>query len=159
MANRDLLSSLVCMGLGTIFCIGAIRYGLGSSGFPGPGFLPAIESIILIYLSFKLLISSLKKVKSLNIKVENFFPEKHSMKRTLLSLFAISAYGIILEYLGFMLTTFLFMIFALRYVEELQSRKTIFIAAFLSTSLFYILFVLLLKSYLPEGLVIVGIRR
>jgi putative tricarboxylic transport membrane protein len=149
--NRDLISSIFCMILGIIFSTGALKYGLGRAGLPGSGFLPFIIGIVLISLSFMLFISAIKKGKSVMIETENFFPEKDSWKKTLLALIALSVYGIILEYLGYLPTTILFMVVILRFVE-LQRWRMVFIASFLTGILSYMLFDRLLQSQLPRGI-------
>jgi putative tricarboxylic transport membrane protein len=149
--DRDLISSIICMILGIIFSIGALKYGLGHAGFPGSGFLPFIMGIVLICLSFVLFISAIKKGKSLLTETENFFPEKDSLKKTLLALIALSVYGIVLEYLGYLPTSILFMVVILRFVE-LQRWRRVFIASFLTGILSYVLFDRLLQSQLPRGI-------
>lgn len=145
MKNRYLIINLFFITLGVIFSIGAMGYGLGVSI---SGFFPFILGIIFISLSSFALILNIKKRK--DEMIERFFPEKDSLRKLLLSLFALFFYAIALDYLGFLLTTFLFLIIELKFIES-QKWKTIITAALLTTASSYILFDLLLKGQLPKG--------
>lgn len=152
MKNRDLISSLFFIGFGIIFIIGALQYGVISSGVPGSGCLPLIVGIILISLSTTILIPAIfkRKEESGAIEGEKFFPQKNSLKRFFVALSALFGYGFFLGYLGYSLTTFLFIIFLLKFVEQAK-WKIIFIFAFLTASISFTLFILVLKIWLPKG--------
>ena len=151
MKNRDLISSLFFIGVGIIFCVGAANYGFKHLGSIGPGFLPFIAGMILISLSIGVLIPAFKRRKDKTIGTQKFFPEKDSLKKLLNLLLALFGYSISLKYLGFPLTTFLFMVFLLRFIEP-ERWVTIFIVASVITVSFYLLFDLLLKVLLPKGI-------
>jgi hypothetical protein len=147
---RDLISSLACIAMGIIFLIGSMKYGDIRSGIPSAGYLPFIGGVILTSLSLiSLLITIIKKKEG--EKIEKFFPEKDSWGKILILLFALFAYGIGLGYLGFLITTLLFMIFLLKFLEP-QKWITILIASFLTSASTYILFEVLLKVQLPYGI-------
>lgn len=152
MKNRDLISSLFWIGIGIIFCTSALRYGLIRAGAPGSGLFPLIAGIILIGLSLIVLISSanMKDDNEKELK-EDFFPRQDSLKKILLALFGLFAYWISLEYFGFLLTTFMIMIFLLRLIET-QRWITILAITILATASFHIVFRLWLKVQLPAGI-------
>lgn len=152
MKKRDLVSSLSWIGFGAVFCIGAWQHGLmGAPGVPGPGCLPFIVGIILIFLSFTILFPAIFAPKGGNepTERENFPPPKGSRKKLLIALIALFAYGAFLEYFGYLITTFFFLIFVLRWIEP-QRWRTVFIFALLTAVLSYTLFVAL-KVELPQG--------
>lgn len=138
------------MVVGILFCIGALKYGFGAFGIPGPGFFPFLTGISLISLSIILSISAISKKQSETISTERFFPERESWKRMLQVLGALCFYVIALKRLGFLITTLVFMIIVLR----LEPRKWLFIlvAALLSAVFFYLLFQVLLEGQLPGGI-------
>lgn len=150
---RDLISSLVCIGFGMIFCIGSVRYGDVRSGIPSAGFFPFVGGIMLIALSLVELISAIaaKNKKDDKSKREQFFPQRNSWKRLLLVVLALFAYALLLEYLGLLITTFLFVIFLTRFIEP-QKWITAIAIAFLTSTLSYVLFKLWLKVELPKGI-------
>lgn len=152
MKYRDLVSSSFWIGIGITFCLGALKYRLFVSGIPGPGLFPFIMGIGMIIFSSIILISSLSQKKGETvIQKEDFFLQRDSWKKLLFALFALFAYWISLEYLGFLLTTFLFMIFLLRFIEP-QRLITVFTTAFLTATLSYALFKLWLNLLLPDGI-------
>jgi putative tricarboxylic transport membrane protein len=152
MKNRDVFSSLFWMGFGAVFLIGALNQGLIRKGIPGPGFVPFIVAIILISLSLMVFIPALgrKRGESETTGKPGFFPEKDSLKKILLALVALFAYGAVLEYGGFILTTFVFMLFMSRLIERIKWIKVLAIA-FLTAVLSYLLFYAL-EVQLPQGI-------
>ena len=153
MKKRDLLSSFLWMGFGALFLVGSLQQGLVRKGIPGPGFLPFIAGIVLIALSLMILISALgnKEEEMEAIERRKFFPERDSLKKILFTLIFLFAYVISLEYAGYLLATFLFMLLISRRIES-HSWKTLFILAISTAILSYLLFVVLLEVQLPPGI-------
>ncbi len=153
MKNRDLFSSLFWIALGILFLVGALQQGLIRKGVPGPGFLPFLTAIVFISLSLVVLGTALGKRKrgsGAEEKIE-FFPARDSWKKILLASFALFAYGVSLGYAGYILTTFLFMLFIMKVIEP-QRWKTVFLIAVATVISTYMLFVVLLEVQLPRGL-------
>jgi putative tricarboxylic transport membrane protein len=149
MKNRDLVSSIVWMALGGLFVAGALQQGLMRRGVPGPGFLPFFSGIALIFISLFVLIPALR-TRETAVKVA-FFPERDSFRKVLLALVALVAFGIAMEYAGFLMTTFFFMLFVTRIMEP-KGWRLVTVLAFLTAILSYLLFVVLLEVQLPKGL-------
>jgi putative tricarboxylic transport membrane protein len=149
MKNRDLVSSIIWMALGGLFVVGALQQGLIRRGVPGPGFLPFIFGLALIFISLFVLIPALKqKEKDTGA---GLFPERGSFRQLLLAVIALFAFGFAMEYLGYLLTTFFFMFFVARLMEPKGWGTTTLLA--LSTAVgSYLLFVVLLEVQLPRGL-------
>jgi putative tricarboxylic transport membrane protein len=151
MRNRDILSSLVWLGLGILFLIACLREGLFRKGIPGPGFLPFITALILIALSLMVFLPAVnRKEEERDKKIEKIFPEKDSFKKVSLGLMALFLYGIALEYIGYIITTILFMVFTFRLMEREKWKGPLLFA--ISTAVIsYLLFVVLLEVQLPGG--------
>jgi putative tricarboxylic transport membrane protein len=149
MKQRDLVSSIIWMALGGLFVAGALQQGLMRRGVPGPGFLPFFSGVALIFASLFVLIPALRKKET----AENvaFFPEHDSFRKILFALVALVAFGMVMEYAGFFLTTFFFMLFATRIMEP-NGWRIVTVLAFLTAVLSYLLFVFLLEVQLPKGL-------
>ena len=152
MKNRDLFSSLFWMGFGILFLIGALNQGLIRKGIPGPGFVPFIVAIILISLSLLVFIPAVGKKREGDQTAGStkFFPEEDSFKKIFLALVALFAYGAVLEYGGYILTTFVFMLVTSRLIERIKWIK-LFILAALTAVLSYLLFYSL-EVQLPQGI-------
>ena len=148
--DRDVKSSLFWALIGILFCIGGFHYGIRRSGIPGPGFLPFVTGIILVALSLILLIARFLDRGGRAGPKEEPMPGGLALSRILIVLGALCLYVLILEPLGFMVTTFLFMIVLLR----LEPRKWMFIllVSIGATAFFFVLFKVLLRVPLPSGL-------
>lgn len=147
--DRDVTSSLFWILLGVLFCIGGLHYGIRRSGIPGPGFLPFVTGLILVALSLILLASRLLKRGGAAGSIGEPMPGGLALGRILKVLGALCLYVLILEPLGFLLTTFLFMVLVLR----LEPRSWLFIVpgAIGATLFFFVLFKVLLRVPLPQG--------
>jgi len=151
--NRDLISSLSWIVVGLLFCVRGGEYGFLHLGTLGPGFFPFTAGLILVFLSLMLLFSSIRRKigDDESIREKRFFPERNSWKRLLLALLSLLAYIFCLKYLGFLITTFLFMMFLLRFIEP-QKWVTVLVAAILTSTISYIIFRLWLEVQLPRGI-------
>jgi len=145
--TRDLVSSLFWMAFGVLFTIGGLRLGLVRMGIPGPGSMPFIVGLVLIGLS---LIHLIQAVFPTSVLGEKIFAEWRTLKHFLLALVGLIAYGFFLKNLGFSLTTFLFLFFALRFIgREKWTTALIFSisTAVVSNTLFTAL-----QVNLPKGI-------
>ena len=149
--DRDVNSSLFWILIGVFFCIGGLHYGIRSrSGIPGPGFLPFVTGLILVALSVTLLVARLLKRREGAGSIGELMPSGEALRRILIVLGALCLYVVLLDPLGFLLTTFLFMIVILR----LEPRRWTFLlpVAVGATLFFFVLFKVLLRVPLPSGL-------
>jgi putative tricarboxylic transport membrane protein len=147
--DRDVNSSLLWTLMGILFCIGGLHYGIRRAGIPGPGFLPFVTGLILVALSLMLLASRFLKRGDTVGPVGDPMPGGQALRRILTVLGALFLYVLILEPLGFLVTTFLFMVVLLR----LEPRKWMFILLLSggATVFFFVLFKMLLRVPLPPG--------
>ncbi|MBM4331752.1 MAG: tripartite tricarboxylate transporter TctB family protein [Deltaproteobacteria bacterium] len=151
MRNRDIVSSLVWLGVGIVFLIGGLHAGLFRRGIPGPGLLPFIVALSLMALSLMVFFPALtgKKEEASGV-AENFFPERDSFKKIFFGLIALFLYGVALEYIGYIATTFIFLLFTSRLMERAKWQTPLILA--ISTAILsYLLFVVLLEVQLPRG--------
>jgi hypothetical protein len=151
MRRKEAIGSSFWIGVGLFFCVGALRYGLFDEGVPGPGLLPSIGGIALISLGIGVLIPALKKGTKTKSAEKGFLPEKDSFRKLFLAVAALGAYGMALEYTGFLITTFLFMIFLLRFIEP-QKWTVVLATSLLTAASSYLLFQFFLKVQLPKGI-------
>ncbi len=149
MKNRDLVSSIICMALSGLFVAGALQQGLMRRGVPGPGLLPFLSALALFFVSLFVFVPAL--VQREKAESSDFFPERDSFRKILFALVALFAFGVAVEYVGYLLTTFVFMFFMARLVEP-KGWGTNALRALLTAVLSYILFVVLLEVPLTKGL-------
>ncbi len=147
MKNRDLISGLFWMGFGAVFAVGGVQQGLVRQGIPGPGSLPLIVGLISIGLSLVVIVQALRRESTPSAK---FFPEKSSLRKLILALAGIIGYGLLLKSLGFVGTTFLFLVFVLALIGR-EKWVTALSFSLLTAVLSYLLFTAL-QVDLPRGI-------
>lgn len=150
MYKKEILGGLFWIAIGLLFLSGAIKYGISEGGAPGPGLIPFLGSTVLICLGIFLLINAYLKMRTSEGIREAFFPEKDSFKKIILTVIAAAVYGIVLEYIGFVVTSFFFILFLMKFIEPqrwITSLATSLLTAFTS----YLLFKILLQVQMPMG--------
>jgi putative tricarboxylic transport membrane protein len=150
MKNRDLISGLFWIAFGGLFCIGGVQNGIMlSPGVPGPGCLAFIVGSILIGLSVLVLVPAVSRRRETAGPEQAFFPHPESSRKLSIALLALLGYGAAVEPLGFGITTFLFLVLVLTFIEP-QKWRTVVLFAGLTTLCAYLLFTAL-KVELPKG--------
>ena len=117
---------------------------IGTSHAPGPGFFPMLIGATLILLSVILMIRGGKGTQ------EQTPVTVRSLVRMLVVFFALLAYFLLLEYLGFVVASFLLMAFLFLSVAR-QKWYFAVASAVVCIGLSYLLFDVILKSNLPKG--------
>ena len=115
--KNDKVSSILCFFIGLGFIAGGIKMGLGPLNAPGAGFFPAVIGGIFSILSLALLIAA-SLGKNHGRGEGTFLEGEKSWVKVSLALLALVFYLIFLDYLGYILTTVLFMFFLLKFVGK-----------------------------------------
>jgi putative tricarboxylic transport membrane protein len=116
---------------------------IGGLHQPGPGFFPKLIACVLIILSFPIFLG--RKTES----DEELFSASR-LGRVVTVLGALIGYFLLLEFLGFALSSFCLMGFCFLFIGRQRWYAGLF-WAFVTTGLAYVLFQILLKSELPKG--------
>lgn len=127
-------------------CFESYRLDVGNFRNPGPGFFPFTMGVVFGILSMILLILSLIQKD----EGEAVF-EKIRWKSAILVLVALFIYSIFLEKIGFIGTTFLFVVMLVGVIERKKWYTVIFVGI-ASALLSYIIFQVWLQSQLPKGI-------
>jgi putative tricarboxylic transport membrane protein len=147
MRKNDLMSSLFFSVCGLLIVAGSLRMTIGRLGEPGPGFLPLIVGILLTLVSAVLFIQSLR-LKMQDRKVLGLEgKERFKVFTTSLSLLI---YAVALKPLGFVLVTFLLLVFLFKVIGGFNWKASI-AGPMLTTFLFYLLFSMWLEVQFPIG--------
>lgn len=146
MNKRDWISGIFWIGFGAVFVIGGLQQGLVRMGIPGPGSMPFIVGLILIGLSFIVLVQAFF---SKSPPEEKVFPQQSSLPKLILVLISLFIYGFLLKPIGFVLTTFIFLIFVLRLIGH--ERWTAVVSFSLLTAVLSYLLFTALQVELPKG--------
>lgn len=136
-------SSLLLLLFSCFICIQSYRLNLGTLSSPGPGLFPFGAGLILGFLALIAILQSAQEGGSERI-------EGRGNLKIVLVLFTLIAYGLILERVGFLVTTFALLIFLLKVIVS-QRWARVLVSAFLSTLACYLIFEVWLKAQLPKG--------
>jgi len=149
MKQLNKMSALFCFFLGIAVLMKGVYLGLKTNLEIGPGFFPFVAGGILAFLSVVLVIQSFIDPGISEYK-KSFWINSHGLKRVFFTLLAISAYPLILDRLGFLLTTFFLLFFLFRMIARLKWRVVV-AGGTLTTVIAYLIFEIWLKANLPQG--------
>jgi putative tricarboxylic transport membrane protein len=148
MKRVDLVISLIWIILGINICMGSIKLTLRDFHNPGPGLVPFLTGVFLALFGLILMFSSILEEPE---DEEKLVWVKETWKRVLLTLLALCGYGLLLELLGFLITTFLFFFFLVKLAEP-KKWMTPIVFSGVTAILCYLVFSVGLKSQLPRGI-------
>jgi len=138
--------------------IGGWRLGFGEWKNPGPGFIAVLAGLLIFFLSASWLAMTLLKKWSVG-STKMFFGESDSYKRVILVILALVVYTFVLNYAGFMVSTFVFLVFLFRAIEP-QRWRLAMVLALIVAILSVLVFQVWLGVQLPEGpFSIYGIKK
>jgi len=141
----DRVAGYVLLAIGIITAWSSTSLSMGKASRPGPGFLPFGLALILIILSIALIAKSWKKEE----QSVPFWPERGWL-RPLLGVGIFLLYAALLPPLGFILTTFFFLICWMWVIERIR-WVTILPISIGVTAVLYLIFSYLLEVPLPGG--------
>ncbi len=144
----DVVGSLFFLILSIVISIESYHLKVGSYKMPGPGFMPFWIGVVIGLLSLLLFIQTLAKDKE---EAEEKVPENKKWKNILLVLASLFIYTFTLERIGFVVSTFLFMVFLPRLIEVKKWHVIIMVASLTALGT-YLLFAVWLKTQLPRGI-------
>jgi len=146
--NYNRIASIFFLFVGVFFALYARTVEIGTFTEPGPGFLPFFGGLTLTGMSLALLLGTfIRKMVEVNL---SFFPQRDSWKRVLAVFLSLIVYNLLLQHLGFTLTTFLFIGFLVRFIFPQSMKKTL-VVAILSALGARLLFINFLETQLPKG--------
>jgi putative tricarboxylic transport membrane protein len=147
MRRSTIAASLILAGLAGLILFEASRLAFGSIRVPQTGFFPSILATLLLFFSIGLLVQIRRQAggesREQPIKSEAWI-------RISITLAAMFGFALVLEKLGFLLSTFTLMLVLLRVIEA-QKWSRVIAVAFATALISYFLFARLLNIPLPAG--------
>jgi putative tricarboxylic transport membrane protein len=150
MKTPETIISLVLISTGLLFCFFSLRVGIGRINNPGPGFIPLISGCVLIVLSVCTMLFEGKPGRKEQSEPKTFKGMGSSLLLPVSVLCSLLVYALVLEILGFVLSTFLFLTF-LFMTSKKRNWKVALGASILITVCTCLLFGYLLDVELPQG--------
>jgi len=147
MKKIDVFSSLFLTLLGGVFCVSSLNLGIGKIHAPGPGLIPFGTGAVLMLLSIGTILEAQFGGK-VGDQTRLFQGKRLSVVVWVqISLFA---YVLVLDFLGFILATFLIMTVLFR-ISEKQSWGIVLLGSAITTGFSYFLFDYVLECRFPTG--------
>lgn len=145
--SKDQCSSIFFFGLGITVSLCSLKYGHGMFSAPGPGFIGFWSGIAISFFGLIGFFVTLKKGSSK--KTESMFGT--FWFKSLIILLSLIGYTTFLNFLGFLVCTFLFM-FSLLWLIEAHDWKLILVGSVSTAMASYLVFHVWLKTQLPMGI-------
>lgn len=150
MKKSEIICSFIWVALGITQCIESIRLRLGDFRKPGPGFLPFISGILLGLFGLILIVILSKTIGEDEKPKGEMLWVKDNSKKLLLTLLALFVYAMVLETLGFLIATFIFLFFLFKLTEPKRWAMPVVLSG-VTVILSYLVFCVWLKSSFPVG--------
>jgi len=148
MEKSDRYTSLIYAGFGLYIAFEGYRLELGTLRAPKPGFLVFWGGIALSILSLVLFIQTLLPQETEKTTLWGKTLQWRKVLKLTASLFF---YAIVLRWLGFLLSTFLLLLYLLKGLEP-QRWRVALILSIVATVLCYLVFGVFLELRFPEGI-------
>jgi putative tricarboxylic transport membrane protein len=149
--KKDFASGLALLALGLFLAFQSIRLPLWGGSGPEAGFYPLAIAVIIVSLSlFLVLKSGIFTPPKGEEKLVAQGMEKIRLHKVFAYLVLVLLYGILVERVGFMITSALLLFLILKFVER-QSWKATLLVGVTSIVISYALFVYFLQVPLPRG--------
>ena len=150
MKKAGLITALCVEVLGIWVIIDSYRLGLQALSKPGPGSYPFVLGILLFLLGLPLCVSSFRQIETNRTTKGGSVNFSSRLKRIAIIIGCLLGYSLLLDFLGFPLTTFLFLfvLFLMGYPGRWVSISTYSILLVVFS---YVVFSILLRVPLPFG--------
>ena len=150
MRSKDAISSIILLIISILTCFGSSRLDIGNINNPGSGFFPLFLGMVIGFLALSMMMKTVlaKPVSTIRDKLSGDGNERK--KKVLYLVLALASYGLVLERLGYTLTTILLFIFILKGISSQKWYVAVVGSLFASLGS-YIIFHLALKIQLPAG--------
>lgn len=141
--SADIISGVIVIMISLFFGINTMKFNASTSTDLGAQFMPRVYVGLLIFLSLLMIIKSIKDKNK----------EKSSYsKSTFIVMALLSIYILVMPYLGFYISTPIFIFILLRYLK-IENRIIYLGIPIGMTAFIYVFFNILLKVSLPMGII------
>jgi drug/metabolite transporter (DMT)-like permease len=149
MKKADQWSGLVLLVVSGFICWGAFSLSYGHIHNPGPGFYPLWLGIILGAMAMGLILKATWQKGGAKV-LRDILAEKVRWEKVLFVLMALILYGFLMNFLGYLIVTFLLMAFLLRFIEP-HPWKSVIGWTLIGSVGSYLVFEVWMKLRLPKG--------
>jgi len=147
--ERDVVSTLVWLFAAIAICYGSVGLSLGTFRRPGPGFFSFLAGVVLGGLSLLVFLRSFKQQSEDGKKA--FWANPQRGLKMSYAVIALFLYAVAMNYIGFALSTLLFLGFLMRGVDP-QRWSVVILWSIFGTVVSYGIFKYWLDVQLPGGI-------
>ncbi len=149
----NILGGFIWLGLSIYILVESVQIGLGGFRSPDAGLFPILTALPLGIFSLLLILdAALRKEEPAKA-----WAKETKWKNLILAFLALVAYALLVDPLGYVLTTFLFVLLLFRMIEP-QSWAVSVLAALATALVTFVVFNLWLNTQLPEGIIFPWLR-
>ena len=150
--KKDFFSGLFLFALGLFLAFQCRRLSVWSRFGPDEGFFPLVVAIVILGLSLSIIIKSFHFIGTRKERpLEDQKKEAVDVFRVISYVILMLLYSSLMETVGFLITSPLFLILLMKYIEKQGWKITILVGSG-SIIISYLLFVYFLNVPLPKGL-------
>jgi len=146
--NKDLILGSIWILLSILEMVAAYELDVGNFQTPGPGMFPFLLGTILFICSLLLCGQLLRDIK-MGGKKEVIILSRIDFPKIGATVIVLLAYGLLLEGLGFIATTFLCLVFLFKVIGSEKLRWALLFSS-VTVIVSYLLFVIGLNVYMPS---------
>ena len=148
--NADRVSSLFWVLLGLIAIYGSFTLGLGTLREPGSGLLAFMAGAFISLVAAGIFLQSIIRFRGTPLQIKAHWAGANWHRALIIAVLTLG-FILVLERLGFFISSFLILFCIFKAVERLSWGKAVLIPA-LTLTVTYLLFNIVLKSNLPRGI-------
>ena len=151
MKKCDFAHGLFWLSLGLYICFESVRLRLGAVQRPGAGFMPFLSGLLMGFLGLLLFFQSFSKglEEDQQIEIGDKW-KKGNLKIFFFTLLACFGYLVSIEFLGFILTTFIFLYFLFKVTAPKRWLMPLLLTG-AAVTVSYLVFIFWLKCQFPKG--------
>ena len=150
MKKAEMITGVVLLVLSGLVIWEASQMPPSATFGPGSGFLPFWLGVLLAVLATILFVSAWRR-QATEKDSEPVFPEKQALFAITSVLVGLAGYILLIEVLGYLVDTFLFIVFLMKAVEREKWPLTLMVAVG-TTAVLFITFQFLLRITLPSNI-------
>ena len=150
MKKAEIITGFILLVLSGLVIWKALEMPPSATFGPGAGFLPFWLGVLLAVLS-TILVGSAVASQTTGEESEPVFPGKKALFAISLVLVGLAVYIVLIDVLGYVLDTFLFVLFLVKVVEREKWRLALAVSVCATVALFTV-FQVLLKITLPSNM-------
>jgi putative tricarboxylic transport membrane protein len=150
MKKADMITGVVLLALSGFVIQEAWRMPSSATFGPGAGFLPFWLGILLAVMASILFVTAWRR-QATEIDNNSIFPGKQALLAITFVLVGLAVYIFLIEVLGYLVDTFLFIVFLMKAVEREKWPLTLMVAVS-TTAVLFITFQILLQITLPSNM-------